>query len=208
VAIPAICDRLDLARPFDTMPLVGTLLAAAFPRRREAATELTALQRQVLARMVNTEELWSIGNLLWTFQEYGLPCDREKCASLVGVRVAANYTLDVPTLERLAPDLIVTQALCDVCAVAEAEVTAACSLPTRPTVVNLEPMSLGDVLESSCWSGPPRRSRAATGRRSWCDWPAARRCSAPRAGRPGRWSGTRLSVPAPTSWSSPAAGST
>src|SRR4029450_5376360 len=34
----------------------------------------------------------------------------------------ALYTLDLPTLERLAPDLIVTQALCDVCAVAEAEV--------------------------------------------------------------------------------------
>ncbi len=58
----------------------------------------------------------------------------------------ALYTLDLPTLERLAPELIVTQALCDVCAVAEAEVTAAaCSLPGRPKVVNLEPMSLTDV---------------------------------------------------------------
>ena len=37
----------------------------------------------------------------------------------------ALYSLDMPTLERLRPDLIVTQALCDVCAVAEAEVTAA-----------------------------------------------------------------------------------
>jgi iron complex transport system substrate-binding protein len=58
----------------------------------------------------------------------------------------ALYTLDLPTLERLRPDLIVTQALCDVCAVAEAEVTAAaCSLPGRPRVINLEPMSLEDV---------------------------------------------------------------
>jgi iron complex transport system substrate-binding protein len=61
----------------------------------------------------------------------------------------ALYTLDLPTLERLAPDLIVTQALCDVCAVAEAEVrAAACSLPGRPRVVNLEPMSLDDVLDT------------------------------------------------------------
>ena len=61
----------------------------------------------------------------------------------------ALYTLDMPTLERLAPDLIVTQALCDVCAVAEAEVTAAaCSLPGRPAVINLEPMSLQDVLDT------------------------------------------------------------
>lgn len=60
----------------------------------------------------------------------------------------ALYTLDLPTLERLAPDLIVTQALCDVCAVAEAEVTAAaCSLPGRPRVVNLEPMRLEQVFE-------------------------------------------------------------
>jgi iron complex transport system substrate-binding protein len=58
----------------------------------------------------------------------------------------ALYTLDMPTLEMLAPDLIVTQALCDVCAVAEAEVTAAaCALPGQPAVVNLEPSSLEDV---------------------------------------------------------------
>jgi iron complex transport system substrate-binding protein len=58
----------------------------------------------------------------------------------------ALYTLELPTLERLRPDLIVTQALCDVCAVAEAEVqAAACRLPGLPRVLNLEPMSLEDV---------------------------------------------------------------
>ena len=58
----------------------------------------------------------------------------------------ALYTLDMPTLETLRPELIVTQALCDVCAVAEAEVTAAaCMLPGNPKVVNLEPMRLGEV---------------------------------------------------------------
>ncbi len=61
----------------------------------------------------------------------------------------ALYTLDLPTLERLRPDLIVTQALCDVCAVAEEEVQqAACRLPGRPRVVNLEPMRLEEVLAS------------------------------------------------------------
>ena len=59
----------------------------------------------------------------------------------------ALYTLDLPTLEALRPDVIVTQALCDVCAVAEGEVqAAACSLPGRPRVVNLEPTSLDEVL--------------------------------------------------------------
>jgi iron complex transport system substrate-binding protein len=60
----------------------------------------------------------------------------------------ALYTLDMPTLQRLRPELIVTQALCDVCAVAETEVTAAARmLPGRPKVVNLEPMRLAEVFE-------------------------------------------------------------
>jgi iron complex transport system substrate-binding protein len=58
----------------------------------------------------------------------------------------ALYHLDLPLLERLAPDLLVTQALCDVCAVAADEVeAAACALPGVPRVLNLEPMSLADV---------------------------------------------------------------
>lgn len=59
------------------------------------------------------------------------------------------YALDAGLLERLRPDLVVTQALCDVCAVAEAEVAAAaCRIPGAPRVVNLEPATLGEVLES------------------------------------------------------------
>jgi iron complex transport system substrate-binding protein len=58
----------------------------------------------------------------------------------------ALYTLDMPALRELRPDLLVTQALCDVCAVAEEEVqAAACTLPGQPRVVNLEPSSLEDV---------------------------------------------------------------
>jgi len=60
----------------------------------------------------------------------------------------ALYSLNMPVMQQLQPDLIVTQALCDVCAVSEAEVQqAACSLPGAPAVVNLEPMCLSDVLE-------------------------------------------------------------
>jgi iron complex transport system substrate-binding protein len=68
---------------------------------------------------------------------------REK---LEGAR--ALYGLDLEVLERLKPELIVTQALCDVCAVAESEVTAAaCALPGAPRVVNLEPMRLAEVFD-------------------------------------------------------------
>ncbi len=58
----------------------------------------------------------------------------------------ALYSLDMPVLESLRPDLIVTQALCDVCAVAEDEVQAAATaLPDNPRVINLEPTCLADV---------------------------------------------------------------
>src|SRR5262249_41208887 len=83
----------DQARSFDTMPLVSALLSAAFQRRDEALTEMTDLQRQVLLRMVNTEELWSIGNLWGMFKAYGLPHDRGKGAQLAGVKVAGDEAL-------------------------------------------------------------------------------------------------------------------
>ncbi|MDN5861890.1 MAG: cobalamin-binding protein [Salinisphaera sp.] len=58
----------------------------------------------------------------------------------------ALYSLNHARLEALRPDLIVTQALCGVCAVAEAEVQqAACALPGNPAVVNLEPECLADI---------------------------------------------------------------
>lgn len=61
----------------------------------------------------------------------------------------ALYSLDTGVLESLQPELIVTQALCDVCAVSEHEVhAAACQLPGKPRVINLEPMSLDEVLLS------------------------------------------------------------
>ena len=59
------------------------------------------------------------------------------------------YHLDRDLLERLQPDLILTQELCDVCAVAYAEVNrAAASVSSHPRVVSLEPNSLDQVLDS------------------------------------------------------------
>ncbi len=62
---------------------------------------------------------------------------------------AALYALDADVLQRLNPDLIVTQALCDVCAVSGNEVARAVgSLSGNPVVINLEPICLEDVLET------------------------------------------------------------
>ncbi len=64
-------------------------------------------------------------------------------------RKRALYQLDLGVLEELRPDLIVTQALCDVCAVAEEEVrAAACVLPGHPGVIHLEPKRLTEVFDA------------------------------------------------------------
>jgi len=56
------------------------------------------------------------------------------------------YTLDAELLERLAPDLILTQELCAVCAVSyEIVARAAKRLRGDPRIVSLEPSSLEDV---------------------------------------------------------------
>src|SRR5262245_33827415 len=58
------------------------------------------------------------------------------------------YTMDEPLLRSLAPDVILTQRLCDVCAVGYGSVVAlAATLPGPPRVVNLEPMRLADVFQ-------------------------------------------------------------
>jgi iron complex transport system substrate-binding protein len=60
----------------------------------------------------------------------------------------ALYTLDEEKLAELAPDLIVTQAVCEVCAVSYDDVVeVAGRLPSRPRVVQQDPSTLGEVLD-------------------------------------------------------------
>ncbi|MCI4342543.1 MAG: cobalamin-binding protein [Thermoplasmata archaeon] len=59
------------------------------------------------------------------------------------------YSLDVPLLRELRPDLLLTQDLCGVCSVTGSEVDAACAeAGIRPTVVSLTPRSLDEVWNS------------------------------------------------------------
>jgi iron complex transport system substrate-binding protein len=70
------------------------------------------------------------------------------------------YELDEALLRALAPELIITQALCPVCAVSYEDVTAlADELPSRPRVIALDPHTLGESLADV------RTIAAATGRR-------------------------------------------
>lgn len=72
----------------------------------------------------------------------------------------AIYELDRDALSALEPDLIVTQALCPVCAVSYDEVAeVARSLPSKPRVIALDPKTLGETL------GDVRTLAQATDRR-------------------------------------------
>lgn len=69
------------------------------------------------------------------------------------------YTIDISRLIEANPDLILTQDLCDVCAIAPDEVLAAIErLPQKPKMITLAPHLLGDML------GDIERVGEATGR--------------------------------------------
>ena len=70
------------------------------------------------------------------------------------------YELDADMLHELQPDLIVTQALCSVCAVSFDDVRAiAEEIDTQPMVISLDPHTMGEVL------GDARTLAQATDRR-------------------------------------------
>jgi iron complex transport system substrate-binding protein len=76
-------------------------------------------------------------------------------------RGEAIYELDEERLNGLRPELIVTQALCPVCAVSYTEVAQlARRMPSCPRVVSLDPHTLGEAL------GDIRTLAEATGRRA------------------------------------------
>jgi iron complex transport system substrate-binding protein len=76
-------------------------------------------------------------------------------------RGEAIYELDEQALRALEPELIVTQALCPVCAVSCTEVAElAQRMPSRPRVIALDPHTLGETL------GDVRTLAQATGRRA------------------------------------------
>ncbi|CAN5816040.1 cobalamin-binding protein [soil metagenome] len=75
------------------------------------------------------------------------------------------YTLDEALLRDLQPDIILTQKLCDVCAVGYGSVAKmAASLPSSPQVLSLEPATLHDIFDTvhavAQVAGVPERSEA------------------------------------------------
>jgi iron complex transport system substrate-binding protein len=104
--------------------LVGVTHECDFPERARNKPQLT---RSALPNAATSAEI-----------------DRHVRASLHAG--SSLYALDGPLLERIAPDLIVTQELCAVCAVSyEIVARAARRLRSDPRLISLEPSSLEDV---------------------------------------------------------------
>jgi iron complex transport system substrate-binding protein len=72
------------------------------------------------------------------------------------------YTIDEQALREISPDLILTQGLCDVCALDYSDVAKAAErLPRAPVIVSLNPHSLADVLDDVSRVGAATRRDAA-----------------------------------------------
>lgn len=89
--------------------------------------------------------------------------DREVQAALAAGE--SLYQLDEPLLRELRPDVILTQQLCDVCAIGFGSVAAlAATLPGPPRLVNLEPQRLADLFTGiqtvADWLQEPARGAA------------------------------------------------
>lgn len=72
---------------------------------------------------------------------------KEISTAVGGHRGSAIYDVDTALLARLAPDVVLTQDLCDVCAVSYRRVTEAVRvLDSGPRVLSLEPRTLDEVV--------------------------------------------------------------
>src|SRR5208283_3128548 len=68
------------------------------------------------------------------------------------------YSVDAEALEELAPDLIITQDLCQVCAASPDDLATTLSrFPVPPEVLCLNPQDLGDVWRDILWVGESTR---------------------------------------------------
>jgi iron complex transport system substrate-binding protein len=82
------------------------------------------------------------------------PLEIDRLVSEYVHRGESLYAVDAEVLEKLAPDLIVTQDLCHVCAASPDDLaTALARFERRPEVLCLNPQDLGDVWRDILWVG-------------------------------------------------------
>lgn len=121
-----------------------------------AATDLVAVLGRLPDLVGRTHECdWPAGEVdaIEVVTASGVDQDRmtsREISDAVGGshRGSSLYTLDTVTLARLRPDVVLTQDLCEVCAVSYRPVSEAVRLlDTDTTVVSLEPHTLAGVLD-------------------------------------------------------------
>lgn len=82
------------------------------------------------------------------------PAEVDRLVREYVARGESLYSVDAEALEELAPDLIITQDLCQVCAASPDDLAAALrKLPELPEVLCLNPQDLGDVWRDILWIG-------------------------------------------------------
>src|SRR3954470_12740584 len=105
--------------------VVGVTHECDYP---EAATELPHLTRSVIPEGLTAAEI-------------------DRSVRERTERGEAIYELDADAVRELEPDLIVTQAVCEVCAVSFEDVTkVAARMHPQPEVLSLDPTTLGEVI--------------------------------------------------------------
>jgi iron complex transport system substrate-binding protein len=86
------------------------------------------------------------------------PGEIDRLVREYAARGESLYSVDAEALQRLAPDLIVTQDLCQVCAASPDDLaTALARFEKRPQVLCLNPQDLGDVWRDILWVGEETR---------------------------------------------------
>ena len=82
------------------------------------------------------------------------PAEIDRLVSEYVHRGESLYAVDADALEALAPDLIITQDLCHVCAASPDDLAIALTrFERRPEVLCLNPQDLGDVCRDILWVG-------------------------------------------------------
>ncbi len=82
------------------------------------------------------------------------PLETDRLVREFTARGESIYTVDGEALKRLAPDLIITQNLCSVCAASPEDLAAVlATFEYRPEVLSLDPLDLGDVWRDILWVG-------------------------------------------------------
>jgi iron complex transport system substrate-binding protein len=86
------------------------------------------------------------------------PAEIDRLVREYVARGESLYSVDAQALRELAPDLIVTQDLCQVCAASPDDLaTALAGMADPPEVLTLNPQDLGDVWRDILWIGEETR---------------------------------------------------